>query len=1242
MAKKVVVAENASEENAPKKRKRNKCCTCCLVALIAVVIILAAAFCVGWFLGDKYTKQYIGLSMKDTFGVVNGLYYAKDKKVVKNPYGEEDLDNFYGQIKTNILLKEDADVDFDASLTEAINGMIADKAQSNTAIERKNADGTGSGSAVSSIGDILGDMMSEVFTRENIDIVKLKEYSEENDEYVFDLQDKGLAAFIDSVLGSILDSGAIELPEMLGDVNLSEYIKLKQIIFKAESTTNELGENTISATTADVTLWVGLQGAAGQVLKGVTESAGVGWAGGIAGFLGNVILPKNLYATVTIPLVGEAEPQFTINNMNEKKRENTYKLVNGVLGLTGSDMTVQGFMSDTMSTMKPMLDSIAQKANFESAAQGSIKFDLIQTLTDVVNSSLGGEDPLTKADFMYLLQALLTSDPEVRRTQLQPYLYNGWYRSEADAQATPVFEPSDKTGLKEINYEDEFVKEIEKKYCIDFGDKPLKDVLSMLGISLDGNNTSAGSSDLLKQINTARFHEALNVPDENISSLDLEMTDRMLAAAFDGELNGLLTGAGSGLENLNVNLDAITFVTKPDRPDRMYALLAVDVDVRALVGGGDSMLGKLAGNILPEKIFLTIYSDVSKVPKDERDAPSFEFNDYTNTDRVVDTLSKLVSGLDLSSMCKQIDDMLFKMIDELNKKLSITLVPSVVTETATTQGAIVMPNIFEVVANTVIVDENKNPVVNDVRFKNVVKGLENVDGIDSEKKIAENYSGFLGDVTDKYYLNPASPLNTFDDLTNFVNGGVNKDKFRFKDKVVKDGGVVLHPLVHDNRTPDKLKPAMSGAEIGALIAEKMTGDASINQKFEILSVKVTDGGMDVLLAIDIANIMPDTVKTLITANRMYVTAKFDTDTVKGDGTAENPFAYDVSLSINNMDESTHNDALLIVSTLDKSVKIDEQIKNFGKLLYDTLNNLTKSMDADGKLGKVFEFKEEKTVDGVKTGGLELIDFYSFLGGKLGLTMDTAQPDHTDPKKVQKAVQGMYERESYYNNPNNYVADVDNHSAAESILVNKPTADVDYTSVLGQLTGGNPVDDKDFNGFFSNIGKAAGDADSGVSAAQTLVLAGGNDASVRTWLSGRVSPINPAESTGEITLNSGSSYLMITFKLVMSKFLGSNDAGSATFLPDNVYATVVYEKIAGGEFTQLGIVFNNMDAATYSTMFKLMKLDSSSSDDETVNIFSIAKDSAKILNDLRVGGKDFTLAAQTDATKGFGTVKYGND
>ena len=357
MAKKVVVPEEtASDEKKPKKKKRNKCCTCCLIALIVVVVILAAAFGVGWYFGDKMTKQYLGMPLGDVFGVLGDMYWANDKKVVERPFDGSDLDGFYREIKRNIMLKEDAEVDFDGALDAAIKTALDTAMQSqseSTTVkygydpeigeytarlynDDGNASGEGEGGEEQSqIMNIVTDMVVNALNRDNIDLERLNKYNENDpstDTYKFSLNDKQLAAFIDKVMRAVLaNADKIDgVKEYAGMVDLSQVVSLKQVVF---STVKD--GDTVKATNAKVTVWVALQKAAGQAATGFMEDGGFGWAGPLARGLCNMILPENLYVSIAMPLQGESEPYITINDMDEEERARAYKLINGIMNMNG-------------------------------------------------------------------------------------------------------------------------------------------------------------------------------------------------------------------------------------------------------------------------------------------------------------------------------------------------------------------------------------------------------------------------------------------------------------------------------------------------------------------------------------------------------------------------------------------------------------------------------------------------------------------------------------------------------------------------------------------------------------------------------------------------------------------------------------------------------------------------------------------------------------------------------------------
>lgn len=1155
MAKKVVVPDDGPKV----KKKRSKCCTCCLAALIVCLLLFAVLACAGWALGDKFTKQYLDMSMRDAMGVMTGLYGANDKKVVKYGFDEEeDLDGFYDELKENIFLRTDNDIDFGAALGTAVDAFVSEQGTSPSAFTEE-------------IMTVVVDMVTEVFTRDNIDVERLSAYDENNDTYFFKLKDKQLAAFMSSVMSMLLghsDAYAAELPEFARGIKLDKVVALKQIKFNAATTDNELGESTVTATTADLTLWLGLQNAAGQALTALVEQQGFGWAGGIARWLGNVLLPKNFYVTASVPLYGDADAQITINSMSARKRENTYKLVNGLMNIMGNDgKTVEGMLADVVEKMRPMLEKVADNIDFSAAMDsGTLDIDIIDALTKTASASLSPADPLTKPDFIYMLQAVLASDADKKLVELRPYLWDGWY---LDAAGNKVYKPADTAGMTAIDYEKEFVDAIENAYSVEFGENAtLEDVLKTLGISLDGETSGVFDPEgFMALIDGEKFSAAL---DKDREQLKLNITDKMLAAALDGQMSSLLGGADSQLGAIETRLDALSFINKADRPGHLYALLAVDVNVGGIFDGSgiSDMLAKLAANILPEKIVVTVTVDITdKNSGIVRDAAEFEFNDCHNSGRVMSALGKLVPALDLDALSAQIDDLLGGMLDNLDSLFEVRLVASTETDGKHIDGALVMPDIFQIVTEMVLVDGDDKPIVTPDELKDVVRGLEHTEDVVIGAPVAADYNAFTAELSDKYYLKIDGGLSDFSQITNIVGGTFDSSKFR----VTGDDGNVSY-LAYDTRDIVGLRPIMTGAELGKIMKDEL-GESN---SFTIESVDTVDGGLVVVLSLPIGEIMPNNLSNIMTVDRLYVTAAVDTSTVIGEG---DDAAYGIDITVNSMDDATYANTLKIAEKFAGGFDIGSKVGEFGKTLYKQLADLDTQLGAPS--GESFiEFTP---------GGMRLASFYEFMKTKMNI------PD-ASADTVKRAVQGMYPR-SNVANANNYIAEGEG-----GFIVNKSNVAIfDPTTLVGG------VSDINFNGYFQSIIDKEYQGH-GITAMQTIILAKGDtgaDASaVRKWADDRIKPAD-----GGDVLTADGEYVLLTFEMLMSDFLPTDKTEATGFMPERIYATVALERYddgGSGRFRSVGIVFNDLSEDAYRVLLGFMGMDDSATDTDSVNIAAITK------------------------------------
>lgn len=1262
MAKKVAVPdEETVEENGgiKAKKKRNCCCTCCLVVLIVVLVIFLAAFIVGWILGDKYTQELFGMSMGDTVGVVNDLYWTDDDDVVTHPFSQNDLNGFYSEIKRNILLKDDVEVKFDDALDKAIDKYLG----GDTTAQTLNAGSEGEGNSEESdseIMDILVNMISDVLDRDNIDLERLNKYdanNPESDEYIFNLNDKQLAAFINTVLNKVLKNAS--KMDSLKDISefgisIDKIVALKQIRFTARQSKDENGKDEIKASSAEITVWLGLQEAANQAIKKAMSDLGQGWAGGIVGWIGNVILPENIYLTVSIPLMGENNKAFIkINDMDDEERARANKLINGIFKQMSDDgkaNTLDDVIDDLLKEIKPILEEAAEKMDFTNASSGTISMDLLDTVAKMASEEM--ESPLTKSDFLYVLQALF-SDSSKQLNSLQPFRYDNWYM----VDGKPVFMTSGGKAEDKIDYEQEFIKEIGNKYAIKFEDgTTLTDVLKMLGISLDGGESGSESTDLLNKVDGDKFNALL---DKNINDIKLNVTDRMLGAALSNQMKDIVQD--SDLSGLEMKLEALTFVekaaAKANGNDHLYALLAVNVKLSGLLdslgGDGDSLMTKLATGLMPDSILLTMTVDITRDRSVTRDKAEFIINSCDNTDHILEILEKLVPDFKLTDISDQVADTLNNMLDEIDGQIKIELTPTTyefdeeIDGWLGNSGALVMPDIFTVVTDMVLVKDGDS-IVTPAQLKDVIRDLNNPAETEG-KTPKDGCEAFIGQVFDKYYLEaPAKKITTLDGLTDYMTNDFSTSNLKVDGS---DG------LAHDKRAMDDLCPVMTSEELFALLKDKIKGNDTTSS-YSILDVEVKKDTLKVMLSVELKDLLDGAgeVRSLIKANALYATATFHIDQEKevGDKTGYD-VEFDINVKKNNaatvMEKDTLEAMLDMVRFFSPDFDIEKQIQEFGVILYDQMHSLNDSLGG-GEKHTLFKFTDS---------GLELTDFYTFLA----LKMEPELLDDYTNEDIRETVQGLYDYDATEN---------DNNFKVSNIMFNPPSEKGRRKWTNDEIKGdlltgegglyGNTHVDIDFNGFLKEgVEKIAKDGE--VTVEQTMILAKGdnrdNVKAVRDWLNNK---LNLGDSE---KVTAASDYLAITFSMSMTSYVGDeggeeNDAKS--LFPKKIYATVVYkydENAGEGEdkFTVVGgisdvapvLVFNNMDTKQYNIMVKLMGAnpndeDTGATDERKVNMKTIAKKGAEVLNDMSYYEYNgytaettitFSYTASTDCIDGMGKI-----
>lgn len=1248
MAKKVAASQTDIAQNKGKvKKKHGKCFTCCMTTLVIFVVFLAAAFGVGWYFGDKYTKQMFGMSLGDTLGVLGDLYWTDDSDVVKNPYNNNDLNDVYKEIKRNIFLRADADVNFEAALEKALGNFLGDKKTQPPDNGGGPGSDTGTGDTAaqdgSNVMNVIVDMIAEIMKPDSIDVELLSSYDADNpetDKYIFELKDKYLAAFLNVAVKAMFK---IDGFNSVGGVSLGQVLSVKQVCFRASQAT----EAGVIPTQADVTLWIGLQSAAGQAIKSMLNENGFGWASGFAAWLGDVFLPENIYITMGIPLNSDEIPDFVINDMNASERARAKKLINGILKLTGGESTFDEMLVKISDKIKPFLEKAVDKMSFDKVVSDHmITLDLLDIMTKMASENIEGE-ALTKPDLIYVMQGLL-SDRAPQLKYIEPYRYENRYL----VNGKDVYSDTVPAGGVRIDYENEFKKLIAQKYALDIPqDSSLTDVLAMFGISLDGSSSSVGSVDILGMVNPEGFNNLLDEP--NIENLKLNVTDRMLASVLAGQMDKLLTTGEGGFANIKVKLDALTFIRKQDdaNPQNLYALIVAEVDIRDMLGslGKDSLVNKIAAGMLPDSILLTISVDVSPQlnARGARNEAEFVVNSCNNTDRVLAALEKLVPTLNLGDITKKIDDMLNGMLDELYKKLNVAPpTPSTYVYDKTLEeyieggngGILVLPDIFSIVADTVLVRDGGSKVLSDAtQLKNVIRDLNNP--AQTTKNIAADYSEFIGQVVSKYYFNMTDAQKTvigadFSALTSYLS-----DFSTTKFKITGEGG-----MAHDTtNSVQALRPIMTGAELGAIMLKQMGGNDSV-KAYEIAEVKTGNNSLAITLSIALGDLLANAeqIRGMLSADKLFATATFTLGAAGtlGTGTTDDPYRYKVDIAVNVMNGTaksvmapeTYNVMLDIVRFFAPAFNIQNQMNEIGVILYDQMKKLGESLQPTESAGgsttsrEYFFFTER---------GLEIVDFYTFIA----LKMQPSLLDTYTALDIKGMLQGLYKYDNRYPNAANYKeSDIFfNRPAGGSGLANEGKwLEAEAVTFTG---GGGTHIDKVFNGYL-RYGVESISENSEVEVKQTVILAqncatsGAN--AVRDWANAHIRQASDAATE----LKTSGQYLTVTFAMSMASFLNAdsgNSAGAGLF-PTEIYATIVYS-YNGAQFAPIGdIVFNNMSNKQYAIMTSLMSGSKDSADSGKVNFKTISDQSAKVLNALAENGT-LTLQAVAAGEAGIGKIVY---
>lgn len=1206
-AKRVVVEKHNKTAGGKKekKKKRSCCLTCFLTFLIATVVIFAAIVGVGCYFGNMYSTQYLDMTIGECFSVVSGLYSPNEKKIVTNPYSDEDLDGFYNELKHAVFLKESTKIDL-----KEILEVVGEASGGEQSLRLAESDGSENTETTEDGENVLMRFLSGIIKKENIDFDRLSSYDEtKHEDYLLKLTDKGMAAFVNELLNTMLGDEEL-MKQVLGDTDLSEYgiddiskyVSLRQIILGREERdvilTDESGEKSTErkeVTMLTATVQVKLMDAAKPVLEKYIPNS---FLASMAHFFVKALLPNNIYLTVGMGLDYETELDIKLNRIDdEKKLALTFKLIDKI-----SNQSVRDTLNETMhESVYSMLSSVTDYADLSAVSNGTFTMDPFATVIDLtgINEELEPQDRVTSKELLTVLSDVLGSDysaaisPE--HTYKDQYLATKDDTDYNEVYGT-VYNPTVKDKDKLVNYENEFLKEISDKYLIDLdkdgipgsGDEiEFADLMAVFGMG-----SSDKSLEITELINGKKMNDLL---DREPKDIKVKINDRMMGAIVSSLIENIM-GDGE-FASYDIEVEQIIISTKTTSEGvRRYMEIGVSAGISSFTQGlGEAMLSSMLEAFLPERVMLSVKMDITRgdeLGTREPEKTEIRYNDLdgAETEKVLKIMGKFMSSLEIESIVSEMEMPIREMLDTMYSTLeSIEFIDS----------NLVLPDIFTTVSDMLFKDEETGErVVSGDEIREMLKGLSGSDDegfVDSlgVKTASSSYDEFVRDINDKYYIKTdGAPVDKFDDIFAIVDVS-SFDSTKFE----------LDRLKHDAREAEELRPMISDGELAHIFAEKMGDNESLSDmEVKIVGIHVgTDGGesgdrLFIKLAIEfsLASLGGD-ITSILPIEKIYIVATSFVDVKHNDGDGD---YYETIVDINKMSaqqKGTLQKMLTHLQGEESALDFDAKALEIGKVICEQLSTLETSLGEGG-----FEFVN---------GGIMLTDFYAFLA--------KATETQASSETLKGAVQGLYEKEDGVGSDYNFtVSNIVGNGIGEfdtqdpmNNFEESPSAENGYKAKMADVKFGAMLERR----FTETVGSL-----------RELTIISTESATEKTKkYYGELKELGVASPE-----NSG--YMRLVVRLELDKLMGeSSNSLISSFLPNYVYVTM-YVTLDEPEMSLAAMRINSLSVEEQDALLKIAHLDDDSittTVNDSLNIISEYHENAQYVDSSAGVGAIFTSATQ---------------
>ncbi len=893
------------DQKAIARQRRNKiigkvlACVFVLIFVGTIAGVTAGAYTAADRIWMENVGEEAGVEFKELFTLFNGVVDANEEKIVTKGYSAQDLEEFYSNLKRKMFLAQD----YDLSISKIISSVMSasgDEQEGQTSYTTVGVDGydlqyvyldadgntviSDEKPSVEDIGESDGgqdDANSSVTGNEQLDQL-LQELKFDFSSLAQYEGERNILEISDKQLAAVVNDAFSALASSFGELE-----ELEQSIGKPINEVLAVKQVIISGdelSATDTSIKLTLEVKAKELLSNLLTQQGIP-------SIVNVILPDKLYASVRVYPYDVTKPlEASINRLEESKVNKIVRIIDVILRKTGNTSSISDMLVQVNGKVVETLDKAQQKLPITFVPTGSVDLYPIESLMGMLDVDV------SEQAFLYMLKDIKLPTGETLGLVMP----------------TPE-EIRAKTSV--------FVSELSVKYCLDNSDgkisedNTIKDVMDF-----------ASGEDAL---------EAIRLKDMDYSGIySQHLKVKTSYDALAGMLSDYVKNEGL-LEDIIADIVKMSYTS-----DREILSVDIRVDLSQMLGFDDGgVMSSLIKQLVPEYIYVSANICVNA----NKNVPTeIEINKTgaENSKAHLATLTALAGkfGMDTSSLtyddvCGKIDEGLKNGLAQMQEKIGC--------EILFTDECAYLPDLFEVVCGTGLLDEDEEHKIQPEKLYDIMKQTYTYEIASADVNKTADAKGFIGELEGKYYLQQGKIV---DDGEGNLLQSVMGLKDTFGSSIDKSA------LAEDGRDMSAISPKMTAGEFAYLMELNIDVDnmSEALKSAEVLGARINDDEIVLYLQANLYETQDEAVEQTdgeptddedvdlskysnLLPQSAYVTLIIDAPKMTSDS-QENS----VKFIINGMEDDDMSDFFSIVRKLtgksmtesEIETKVDEQVKEY--------------------------------------------------------------------------------------------------------------------------------------------------------------------------------------------------------------------------------------------------------------------------------------------------------------------------